>query len=276
MADSLSVNVDSTPKLELYTKQEHRTPHETEHSDSPSSIQKAIAEFVGTYILIFAGCGAALINEKLPLTIVGIAIVSGLALTVATYSVGHVSGGHFNPAVTIALAAVRKIQLKLVPTYVLCQLIGATVATLTLKVLYHDKVDIGVTVTQYLSSTSDLEALVWEFILTFILMLTICGAATDHRGYPHLKQSKELTGVAIGISVLISVIIAGPITGASMNPARSLGPAIVSGDYKNIWVFIIGPTLGAVSATILYTFLRVAKPTKPEPCHMCSHNHFTF
>lgn len=146
---------------------------------------------------------------------------------------------------------------------------GAILATVTLKVLYHDKVDIGVTVTQYLSSTSDLEALVWEFIITSILMFTICGAATDHRG------SKDLTGVAIGIAVMISAIIAGPITGASMNPARSLAPAIVSGDYKNIWVYIVGPTLGAVCASVLYTFLRVAKPVKPEPFHMCSHNPLT-
>ncbi|TKY56259.1 Aquaporin NIP1-1 [Spatholobus suberectus] len=210
MADSLSVNIDSSLKSELSIE---KTTHEAQHS--PSNIQKAIAELFGTYILIFAGCGAALVNEKLPLTIVGIAIVSGLALTVATYSVGHVSGGHFNPAVTIALAVVRKVQLKLVPIYVLSQMMGATLAPLTLKVLYHDKVDIGITVTKYLSSTSDVEAKVWEFITTSILMLTICGVATDHRG------SKDLTGVAIGISVLINVIIAGPITGASMNPVMA-------------------------------------------------------
>ncbi|KAH1095035.1 hypothetical protein GLYMA_14G174300v4 [Glycine max] len=270
MADSLSVNFDSSIKSEFSTEQAHKTTHEAKHS--PSNIQKAIAEVVGTYILIFAGCGAALVNEKLPLTIVGIAMVSGLGLTVATYSVGHVSGGHFNPAVTIALAAVRKVQFKLVPIYVLCQMMGATLAPLTLKVLYHDKADIGVTVTKYLSSTSDLEAIVWEFITTSILMLTIRGVATDHRG------SKDLTGVAIGISVLINVIIAGPITGASMNPARSLGPAIVSGDYKNIWVYIISPILGAVSASTLYKFLEVNKPVKPEPCHcnICNHNHLPF
>ncbi|OIW02382.1 hypothetical protein TanjilG_04975 [Lupinus angustifolius] len=265
MADSLTVMVDSPPKPEFPPEKAHRqrksnqdqiATHEPEHS--PSTIQKAIAEFVGTYILIFAGCGAALINETLPLTIVGIAMVAGLALTVAIYSVGHVSGGHFNPAVTIALATVRKIQLKLVPIYVLCQFMSATLAIFTLKVLYHDKVDIGVTVTQFTSSTSHLEALVWEFIITSILVLTICGVATDHRG------SKDLAGAAIGISVLINVIIAGPITGASMNPARSLGPAIVSGVYKNIWVYLIGPTLGAIFATVLYKFLRVSKPAKPE------------
>ncbi|XP_020233717.1 aquaporin NIP1-1 [Cajanus cajan] len=267
MADSLSVNVDSSFKSEFSTEQKRISTQEAQYS--PSNIQKAIAEVVGTYILIFAGCGAALVNEKLPITILGIAIVSGLALTVAIYSVGHVSGGHFNPAVTVALAAVRKVHWKLVPVYVLCQMMGATLAPLTLKVLYHDKVDIGVTVTKYLSSTSDLEAIVWEFIITFILMLTICGVATDHRG------SKDLTGVAIGIAIIINIIIAGPITGASMNPARSFGPAIVSGDYKHIWVYITSPTLGAVTASALYKLLEVTKPTKPEPCHcnMCNHNH---
>ncbi|KAK7275768.1 hypothetical protein RIF29_16890 [Crotalaria pallida] len=266
MADSLVVMVDSPPNLESSREKSHRqaksmqdqrTTHLAEAENSPSNIQKAIAEFVGTYILIFAGCGAALVNEKLSITIVGIAIVAGLALTVAIYSVGHVSGGHFNPAVTIGLAVVRKIQLKLVPIYVLCQFMAATLASLTLKLLYHDEVDIGVTVTQFTSSTSYLEALVWESIITAILMLTICGVATDHRG------SKDLAGAAIGISVLINVIIAGPITGASMNPARSLGPAIVSGVYKNIWVYLIGPTLGAVFASMLYTFLRVSKQAKP-------------
>ncbi|XP_028196890.1 nodulin-26-like [Glycine soja] len=267
MSDSLSVNVDSSIKSEFSTDEGHKTIHETKHF--PSNIQKAIAEVVSTYILIFAGCGAALVNEKLPLTIVGIAIVSGLALTVATYSIGHVFGGHFNPVVPIALVAVRKVQFKLVPIYVLCQMMGATLVPLTLKVLHHDKVDVGVTVTKYLSSTSHLEAIVWEFITASILMLTICGVATDHRG------SKDLTGVAIGISVLINVIIAGPITGASMNPARSLGPAIVSGDYKNIWVYIVSPILGAVSASTLYKFLEVTQPVKPKSCdcNICSHNH---
>ncbi|KAL5149591.1 Nodulin-26 [Glycine soja] len=323
MSDSLSVNVDSSIKSEFSTDEGHKTIHETKHF--PSNIQKAIAEVVSTYILIFAGCGAALVNEKLPLTIVGIAIVSGLALTVATYSIGHVFGGHFNPVVPIALAAVRKVQFKLTsfeaqnfvlflslhsssPTFKLLSMASYGEAKdsideedprpasstwshiiviqrwialrnlmlenkvsypLTLKVLHHDKVDVGVTVTKYLSSTSHLEAIVWEFITASILMLTICGVATDHRG------SKDLTGVAIGISVLINVIIAGPITGASMNPARSLGPAIVSGDYKNIWVYIVSPILGAVSASTLYKFLEVTQPVKPKSCdcNICSHNH---
>ncbi|XP_012568367.2 aquaporin NIP3-1-like [Cicer arietinum] len=118
LSDNL-VNVDCSPKLELYVKQSHSTTSEAQHS--PSSIQKAIAEFVGTYILLFAGCGAALVNERLPITIVDIAIVSGFALTVAIYSVGHVSGAHFNPAVTIALAVVQKIQLKLVSNSLLAK-----------------------------------------------------------------------------------------------------------------------------------------------------------
>ncbi|XP_028757374.1 nodulin-26-like isoform X2 [Neltuma alba] len=103
------------------------------------------------------------------------------------------------------------------------QLMGATLASLTLKVLYEGQADIRLVVTQYSGSTSHLEAIAWEFMATFILMFTICGVATDHRG------SKDLAGLAIGTAVLINVIAVGPITGASMNPARSLGPAIVSG-----------------------------------------------
>ncbi|MED6147836.1 hypothetical protein PIB30_047551 [Stylosanthes scabra] len=264
MDDSLSVHVGSPAKFELSYEQPQKQiklmmgqTTTFEPQPSPSIIQKGIAEIAGTYILIFCGCGAALVNQKLPITIIGIAIVSGLALTVAIYSVGHVSGGHFNPAVTIALAVVRKFQLKLAPVYVMCQLVGSTLATMSLKVLYHGKVDFGVTLTKYTSPTSNLDALLWEIIITSILMFTICGVATDHRG------SKDLAGVAIGIAVLINIVIAGPTTGASMNPARSLGPAIVLGVYKNVWVYIIGPTLGAILASMVYMFLRVPQQTKP-------------
>ncbi|XVE95304.1 hypothetical protein REPUB_Repub02eG0084800 [Reevesia pubescens] len=255
-----------SPKLPQPTKysiKEHaKANHSREFSINndipPSNLQKTVAELVGTYFLIFAGCGAALINKVQPLTIVGIALVWGLVLMAAIYALGHVSGAHFNPAVTLALAAARKFSWKLVPIYLLAQLLGATLASLTLRVLFHDQGDIQATMTQYKDSTSDLEAIAWEFIITFILMFNICAVATDHRA------SKDLTGVAIGATVLFNVIIAGPITGASMNPARSLGPAVVSRVYKNLWVFVVAPILGAMAATLVYSILRVPKPEKPE------------
>ncbi|KAI4337693.1 hypothetical protein L6164_016077 [Bauhinia variegata] len=277
MAESLSVTVNSSPRLglsveeairETKVKQAQRPSHAAE--SSASIFQKGVAELLGTYILIFVGCGAALVSKVQPLTIVGVAIASGLALTVAIYSVGHVSGGHFNPAVTIALATVRKLPFKLVPPYVFCQLMGSILACLTLRVLYNRQADIRVALTEHSSSTTELEAIVWEFIITFILMLTICGVATDQRG------SKDLAGVAIGVTVLFNIIIAGPITGASMNPARSLGPAIVSGVYKDIWIFIIAPILGAIAASMVYSLLRVPEPEKKEDVTNFINNHLYF
>ncbi|XP_022768338.1 nodulin-26-like [Durio zibethinus] len=265
-----STIVEVSPKLPLPTKfsimQEDKAKRSREISINddipPSNLQKlnidTVAELVGTYFLIFAGCGAALVNKVQTLTIVGIALVWGLVLMAAIYALGHISGAHFNPAVTLALAAARKFSWKLVPMYLLAQLLGATLASLTLRALFHDQGNIQATMTQYKDSTSDLEAITWEFIITFILMFNICAVATDHRA------NKHLTGVAIGATVLFNVIIAGPITGASMNPARSLGPAVVSGVYKNLWVFIIAPILGAMAATLVYSILRVPKPGKLE------------
>ncbi|KAL3514147.1 hypothetical protein ACH5RR_026864 [Cinchona calisaya] len=225
---------------------------------SPSNFQKALAELVGTYIFIFLGCGSALVDRITPLTIVGIGLVWGLVLMALIHALGHISGAHFNPAVTIAFGAASRLPFVQVPIYVLSQLMGSTLACLTLKVLFHDQHDILPTLTQYKSSTSDLEAIVWEFITTFILMFIISGAATDDRA------NKALSGVAIGVTLLFNVIIAGPITGASMNPGRSIGPAIVSGVYKNLWVFVVAPILGALAGILVYSLLRVPESEKEE------------
>ncbi|XWS14991.1 hypothetical protein CRYUN_Cryun35bG0056100 [Craigia yunnanensis] len=247
-----------SPKLPLPTKANGSREFSNNNDIPRSNLQKTVAELVGTYFLIFAGCRAALVNKVHTLTIVGIALVWGLVLMAGIYALGHISGAHFNPAVTLALAAARKFSWKLVPMYLLSQLVGATLASLTLRALFHDQGDIRATMTQYKDSTRDLEAITWEFIITFILMFNICAVATDHRA------SKDLAGVAIGATVRFNVIIAGPTTGASMNPARSLGPAVVSGIYENLWVFIVAPILGAMAATLVYSILRLPKPEKPE------------
>ncbi|CAN1848242.1 unnamed protein product [Linum perenne] len=160
----------------------------------------------------------------------------------AIYAVGHISGAHFNPAVTVALAAIRRLPWKEVPMYVLGQLLGATLT------------DINPIMTQYSSPTTDLEAFLWEFIITFILMFSICANATDHRA------SKGLAGFAIGSTLLVNVLVAGPITGASMNPARSIGPAVASGVYDNLWLYILAPVLGALAGAMVYNGLRVPIP----------------
>ncbi|XP_049398951.1 nodulin-26-like [Solanum stenotomum] len=227
--------------------------HGTVQSPFLSAFQKIIAELLGTYIFIFVGCGSALVDRERTLTIVGIALAWGLSLMALIYTLGHVSGAHFNPAVTIAFAAAQKLPLMQVPIYVLPQLLGSTLASLTLRVLFNHQGDILPMLTQYKSPVTDFEAIFWEFLMTLILMFVICGAATDDRA------TKEVAGVAIGVTLVFEVLIAGPITGASMNPARSLGPAIVSGVYKNQWVFVIAPILGAMTATGMYSLLRQPK-----------------
>ncbi|KAJ8549424.1 hypothetical protein K7X08_033131 [Anisodus acutangulus] len=202
-------------------------------------IQKIIAETIGTYFLIFAGCGSVAVNaDKGMVTFPGISIVWGLVVMVMVYSVGHISGAHFNPAVTIAFASNKRFPWKQVPAYVAAQVIGSTLASGTLRLIFNGKHDhfVGTSPTG-----SDIQSLVLEFIITFYLMFVISGVATDNRAIG------ELAGLAVGATVLLNVMFAGPISGASMNPARSLGPAIVSSHYKGLWVYMLGPTSGAIA-----------------------------
>lgn len=233
-------------------------------------IQKLMAEVLGTYFLIFAGCAAVVVNvnnEKV-VSLPGISIVWGLAVMVLVYSLGHISGAHFNPAVTIAFATCKRFPLKQVPAYVLAQVIGSTLAAGTLRLLFSGPHDVFAGTSP---QGSDLQAFGVEFIITFYLMFIISGVATDNRAIG------ELAGLAIGATVLINVMFAGPITGASMNPARSLGPAIVSNHYKGIWIYLMSPTLGAVSGAWVYNMVRYTdKPlreiTKSASFHKSSRN----
>ncbi|KAL5577000.1 hypothetical protein UlMin_018699 [Ulmus minor] len=212
-------------------------------------IQKLIAELFGTYFLIFAGCASVVVNlnKDKVVTFPGIAIVWGLVVMVMIYSVGHISGAHFNPAVTIAFATTKRFPLKQVPAYIAAQVLGSTLASGTLRLLFNGKHD------QFagtLPSGTELQSFVIEFIITFYLMFVVSGVATDNRAIG------ELAGLAVGSTVLLNVMFAGPISGASMNPARSLGPAIVSNQYRGIWIYLISPTLGAISGAWVYNLIR--------------------
>ncbi|XP_010518828.1 PREDICTED: aquaporin NIP1-2 [Tarenaya hassleriana] len=219
-------------------------------------LQKLMAEVLGTYFLIFAGCAAVAVNaqkEKV-VTLTGISIVWGLAVMVLVYSVGHISGAHFNPAVTLAFATCRRFPLKQVPAYLIAQVLGSTLAAATLRLMFdlrHDvcsgKHDVFVGT---LPSGSNLQSFGIEFIITFYLMFIISGVATDNRAIG------ELAGMAVGATVLLNVLFAGAVSGASMNPARTLGPAIVFGCYRGIWVYFAGPILGAVSGAWIYNMVR--------------------
>ncbi|PRQ29265.1 putative major intrinsic protein [Rosa chinensis] len=212
-------------------------------------MQKVIAEVLGTYFLIFAGCGAVVVNIDTDKTVSfpGVAIVWGLVVMVMIYSVGHISGAHFNPAVTIAFATTKRFPWKQVPPYIIAQVLGSTLASGTLRLLFTHHKD-------HFAGTSPsgtlLQSFVIEFIITFYLMFVVSGVATDNRAIG------ELAGIAIGSTVLLNVMFAGPITGASMNPARSLGPVIVSGHYKNLWIYLVAPTLGAVCGALVYNVIR--------------------
>ncbi|CAL5411482.1 unnamed protein product [Camellia sinensis] len=198
-------------------------PNNNEHSGfyfTAPFIQKVIAELGGTYLLIFGGCAVVVVNlgRDNVVTFPGIAIAWGLLVMVLVYSISHISGAHFNPAITIAFASCNRFPWK--------------------------------QRTAPAPGGSDVQSLILEFIITFFLMFVVCSIATDDRAI------KELAGLVIGATVSVNVFFAGPITGASMNPARSLGPAIVWNQYKGLWIYIVGPTFGAVGAALVYNIFR--------------------
>ncbi|KAJ1414169.1 Major intrinsic protein [Sesbania bispinosa] len=215
-------------------------------------LQKLVAEAVGTYIMIFAGCGAVIVNlnNERVLTLSGIAIVWGLTVMVLVYSLGHISGAHFNPAVTLALSSTKRFPFKQVPGYIISQVVGSTLASGTLRLIFRGKDDHFVGT---LPAGSNLQAFVVEFIITFYLMFVISAVATDNRAFG------ELAGLAVGSTVLLNVLLAGPITGASLNPARSLGPAVVHHEYRALWIYLVSPVLGALAGTWAYNFIRCTK-----------------
>ncbi|KAK7302999.1 hypothetical protein RJT34_13898 [Clitoria ternatea] len=219
-------------------------------NDTVPLMQKLVAEVVGTYLMIFSGCAAVVVNlnNNNIVTLPGVATVWGLTVMVLAYTLGHISGAHFNPAVTLAHASTKRFPLKQIPMYIVAQVIGSTLATGSLRLIFRGAND---HFTGTLPAGSNLQACIFEFIITFYLMFVISGIATDSRAIG------ELAGLAVGSTVLLNVLFAGPVTGASMNPARSLGPAIVHNHYKGLWIYIVSPIVGAVAGTWAYTYIRV-------------------
>ncbi|CAK8530748.1 unnamed protein product [Lathyrus sativus] len=219
-------------------------------------LQKLVAEVVGTFFLILIGCGSVVtnLNNDNVVTLPGIAFVWGFCVMTLVYSLGHISGAHFNPAVTIAHASTKRFPLSQVPPYIIAQFIGSLLASGALKLIFSGKENQFVGT---LPAGSNLQAFVIEFIITFYLMFIISGVATDDRAIG------ELAGLAVGSTIILNVLFAGPITGASMNPVRSLGPAIVHHEYRGIWAYVFAPILGALAGTWAYTFIRITnKPVR--------------
>ncbi|XP_059624609.1 probable aquaporin NIP-type [Cornus florida] len=214
-----------------------------------TTTQKLIAEVIGTYFIIFAGCGSVAVNKLYDgvVTFPGICVTWGLIVMVMIYSVGHISGAHFNPAVTITFAVFRRFPWVEVPLYIAAQVMGSILGSGTLCLMFD------ITPQAYfgtLPAGSDMQSFTIEILTSFLLMFVISGVATDNRAIG------ELAGIAVGMTIVIDVFVAGPISGASMNPARSIGPAIVRHTYKGLWIYILGPLVGVMLGGFAYNLIR--------------------
>ncbi len=199
-----------------------------------------LAECLGTFALVLAGCGAIVVDQAYAGTLghLGVSLVFGLIVMAMIYSVGNISGAHINPAVTIAFVYARRLKKELMIPYIASQLIGATVAALLLRLLFPENGTFGMTVPTITLTATFLV----EVVISFLLMFVILNVSTGH------KEEGVMAGVAIGGFVAIAALVAGPLTGASMNPARSFGPALVAVKLDFIWIYLLAPVIGTLLA----------------------------
>ncbi|MEZ6045934.1 MAG: MIP family channel protein [Planctomycetaceae bacterium] len=218
-------------------------------------MNRYISEFLGTFFLVFAGTGAVITNTVNPNTVtpLGIGIVFGLIVMVIIYTIGEYSGAHINPAVTIAFWSCGRFPAKDVLPYIIAQCLGALVASGVLRFLFGLVGSLGGTA-PYEGGT-EMQSFIMEVILTSLLMYTVMCVSTGS------KEVGTLAGIAIGGLIALEAIFAGPICGASMNPARSLGPAVVSGQMHVLWIYLIAPVLGALLGVFFWKISR----NNPEP-----------
>ena len=212
-------------------------------------MRKYLAEAVGTFALVFCGTGAIIINHETGgvITNSGIAITFGLIVMAMIYTFGDISGAHLNPAVSIAFSITGRFPLKQLPPYIIGQLTGALLASFTLKFLFPSNQLLGAT----LPTGTAMQSFILELILTFFLMLVIIKVAHGS------KEQGMFAGLAIGAVVGLEAMFAGPICGASMNPARSIAPAIASGHLEHLWVYITAPITGAALAVPVSNYLTI-------------------
>lgn len=222
-----------------------------------SLTRKLGAEFVGTFILIFAATAGPIVNEKYnhAETLIGNAACAGLAVMIIILSTGHISGAHLNPSLTIAFAAVRHFPWVQVPAYIVAQVSASICASFALKGVFHPFLHGGVTV----PSVSTGQAFALEFLITFNLLFVVTAVSTDTRAVG------ELAGIAVGATVMLNILVAGPSSGGSMNPVRTLGPAVAAGNYKALWVYLLAPTLGALAGAAIYTLVKLRDEEADPP-----------
>jgi MIP family channel proteins len=217
----------------------------------PDLTRRAAAEGLAAFALVFAGCGAIIADASYDgaLGTVGIGLVFGLIIMVMVYATGHLSGAHINPAVTVAFTLTRHFPAREAIAYVGAQLLGAVAAALVLLAVWPGQpADLGAT----LPSVGVGSAVVYEAVLTAFLMFVIMAVATDARAVG------SAAAIAIGATVGLDALFGGPVTGASMNPARSFGPALVSGTWTDFWIYLVGPLAGAALGALAYQRVRGA------------------
>ena len=222
-------------------------------SPRPDLARRAGAEAIGAFALVFAGCGAIVTEAEHPGTLgtVGVALVFGLVIMAMVYATGHLSGAHLNPAVTVAFVVTRHFPRAEALAYIVCQLAGALLAAGLLAAIWpSDPASLGTT----LPTVGVGSALAYEAVLTAFLMFVIMAVATDTRAVG------AGAAIAIGGTVGLDALFGGPITGASMNPARSLGPALVSGELHELWIYIVAPLIGATIGAVAYQLVRGEHP----------------
>ena len=214
-------------------------------------LRKSVSEIIGTFALVFCGTGAIVVDKASggAVTHVGVAITFGLIVMAMIYGLGDISGAHLNPAVSIAFALAGRLPVRWLGVYILSEITGAFLASFVLRLLFPADEFLGAT----LPAGSAGQSFVLELLLTFFLMLVIIHVATGP------KEQGLFAGIAIGSVVLLEAMFAGPICGASMNPARSLAPAIVSGHIEHLWVYLAAPVIGAALAIPIWKFLNVKK-----------------
>jgi aquaporin TIP len=211
-------------------------------------IRRGIAELIGAFTLIFAGMGSIAFAGGSGL--VAVALAHGLAIAIMVSAMGHISGAHFNPAITLAFLLTRRIVPSLAAVYVIAQLLGATLAALALRALFPEEANLDAGVPVLHDTINGWQGIGIEAVLTFFLVWAVFATAVDPGG-----TFKSIAGLAIGLAITIDILAAGPLTGAAMNPARAFGPELVQNVWSDWWVYWIGPAIGAVVAGIGYEYL---------------------
>src|SRR6266705_2728040 len=213
-------------------------------------LRRSVAEFVGAFTLIFIGGGAGIVSGQ---DIVAVALANGLAIGIMVTNLGHISGGHFNPAITLGFVATRRITLPLAGAYWISQFAGAIVAAAILRGLFSHAAFLGAV--PHAAGFGAGKGLVVEIILTFFLVWAVFATAVDPRG-----AFKSIAGLAIGLTITIDVFMGGPLTGAAMNPARAFGPQLAANFWADGWIYYVGPAIGGVIAALAYEMLYL-RPT---------------